>query len=110
MLRHAPFIAFILGLTSATTLFTGTLLGADAIGFQTLRDAQANVPVDVTAIKYAQNASFASVDDALDQLQNVAHVAGIEILYQLYGSVSTLKHNFTSAFTVSAIENGARFL
>ena len=31
------------------------------------------------------------------------------MLYQLYGSSSTPEHNFTSAFTASAIENGRVF-
>ena len=64
----ALFIAFFLGLTLAVSLFTGTLIGADAIGYQTLKEAMANIPVDIAASKTAKNANFSSVDGTLSSI------------------------------------------
>lgn len=99
------FIAFFLGLTLAVTLFTGTLLGADSLGYQTLQEAMAHIPVDVLAVNIAKNISFSSVEETLASVAPVQFVSRTEAMYIAGASAWMTAQNFTKAFTVTAIQN-----
>lgn len=99
------FIAFLLGLTLAVTLFTGTLLSADSLGYQTLQEAMAHIPVDVAATKTAKNITSSSVEETLASVSTVQHVSRTEAMYILGASVWMPAQNLTKAFTVTALQN-----
>jgi len=103
----ALFIAFFLGLALAVTLFTGTLLGADSLGYQTLQEAMTHIPVDVAASKNAKNISFSSVEETLTSISTVQYVSHVEAMYKLNASVLKSDQNLTTPFSIVALKNNS---
>jgi len=99
------FTAFFLGLTLAMTLFTGTLLGADSLGYQTLQEAMAHLPVDVAATKNAKNITLSSVEETLASVKTVQHVSRAEALYRASALAWMPSQNFTMSFTIAALQD-----
>ncbi|MBM4401399.1 MAG: hypothetical protein FJ045_05555, partial [Crenarchaeota archaeon] len=60
------FIAFFLGLTLAVSFFAGTVIGSDSVGYQTIKEAMTNIPVDFVETSVAKNVSSSDVDATLN--------------------------------------------
>lgn len=102
-------MAFFLGLTLAVALFTGTLIGTDSIGAQTVQAALANIPVDLVASRNvagtsanSTNFTSASIDSALASISTFQGVAHDEAMYRTSAQVFNFNKNFTSSFTASS--------
>ena len=110
----ALFLAFFLGLTLAVALFTGTLVGADAIGAQTLQTALTNVPVDIVSVKTAKNFTSSSIDTSLTSISTIQQTTGIEIsseaMYRISAQVWDLEKNFTASFPIIALSSNSALL
>lgn len=106
----ALFIAFFLGLTLAVSLFTGTLIGSDAIGAQTLQVALTNMPVDIVAAKNARNFTSSSVDASLASISAIQHITHTEAMYRISAQVWDLGKNFTASFPIIALSSSSALL
>lgn len=103
----ALFIAFFVGLTLAVSLFTGTLVGTDAIGAQTVQAALTNIPVDIVAAKSSKNVTSASVDASLASISTIPQITHVEAMYRLSAQVWDVDKNFTSSFPILALSDGS---
>ena len=110
----ALFLAFFLGLTLAVALFTGTWVGADAIGAQTLQTALTNVPVDIVSAKTAKNFTSSSIDTSLASISALQQSTGVEIsteaMYRISAQVVDLNENFTAFFPIIALSSQSTLL
>jgi ABC-type antimicrobial peptide transport system permease subunit len=104
----ALFIAFFVGLTLAVSLFTGTLIGTDAIGAQTVKAALINIPVDIVTTKSvvgtsanSTNFTSASIDASLASISKVQGVTHDEAMYRISAQVLDVNQNFTASFPSS---------
>ncbi|MFH0897058.1 MAG: hypothetical protein V1850_03290, partial [Candidatus Bathyarchaeota archaeon] len=102
----ALFIAFFLGLTLAVSLFTGTLIGTDAIGNQTVQAALNNIPVDLVAAKSVSltsaNFTSATINALLASISQVQGVTRDEAMYRISSQVQDVNNNFTASFPSSS--------
>jgi ABC-type antimicrobial peptide transport system permease subunit len=100
------FVAFFLGLTLAVSLFAGTIVGSDSVGYQTLAEAMTNVPVDLAETRIARNISSSEVGATLNSISTtVPNVAHTEAMYKLNISVQDANNGFTAPFTITALAN-----
>ena len=105
------FIAFFLGLTLAVSLFTGTIIGSDSVGYQTLEEAMTNIPVDLAETSIAKNVSSSEVGATLNSISTtVPSVAHTEAIYKISISVLDANNGFTAPFTITALSNTSALL
>ncbi len=70
------FIALFLGVTIATTLFAGTILGAEKVGFEMLDEAMDLVPVDIITADLVRDVTavdYSDLEEEIGQLENVVN-------------------------------------
>jgi ABC-type antimicrobial peptide transport system permease subunit len=102
----ALFVAFFLGLTLAVSLFTGTLIGTDAIGNQTVQTALNNMPVDLVASKSisgkSANFTSANIDASLASISSIQGITHDEAMYRISTKVLDVNKNFTASLPSSS--------
>ena len=103
------FIAFFLGLTLAVSLFTGILIGADAIGTQTLQAALTNIPVDIVSARDARNYT-SNIDASLASLSSISEVTHTEAMYKISAEVWDPNSNFTAPFSIVGLSSSSSLL
>ncbi|MCJ7631297.1 FtsX-like permease family protein, partial [Candidatus Bathyarchaeota archaeon] len=104
------FIAFFLGLTLAVSLFTGTLIGADAIGAETVKVALQNIPVDIVAVKNIKNFTSSNIEASLTSIQPIQGITHNEAMYRINARVFNVNKNFTLTFTIIVLSRTSALL
>jgi ABC-type antimicrobial peptide transport system permease subunit len=102
------FIAFFLGLVLAVSLFAGIIMGSDSIGYQTVKEAMINIPVDLSETRIASLSTINSseVESTLSSISaKVPYVVDAEAMYKFNVSVLNLNNNFTAPFVITALMN-----
>jgi ABC-type antimicrobial peptide transport system permease subunit len=99
------FMAFFTGLTLAVSLFTGTIIGTDAIGNQTVQAALTNIPVDMVTARSvvgtnanATNFTPSSIGALLAAISTVQGVTHDEAMYRFSAQILDVNKSFTSSF------------
>jgi len=97
------FLAFFLGLTLASTLFTGTLIGADSIGYQVLQNALTQVPVDFQASWTTRNLTGSTVEAAVASVETVSSISKVEPMYRTSILLYLPKENTTAPLLITGL-------
>jgi len=99
------FIALFLGVALSTTLFSGMLLGADAIGFETLNTALEQVPFDTVVSASTQNLTSINFLKVEGAVRSISYVTYTEKILRFSTPVYISYENATYTFTIVGVEN-----
>jgi len=101
------FVALFLGITIATTLFSGTMLGAEEVGFEMLEEAMSMVPVDIIVADLLRDVSAVNLSALEADIRSIDHVVATEQVIRWstmlnYINATNPEHNIE--FTIIALE------
>jgi len=104
------FIALFLGVTIATTLFAGTILGAEKVGFEMLDEALDLVPVDIITADLVRDITIVDYSDLeaeIDQLENVVSTQQVIRWESMINWVDYFNPENNVVFDIAAVEENS---
>ena len=104
------FIALFLGVTIATTLFAGTILGAEKVGFEMLDEAMDLVPVDIITADLVRDITvvdYSDLEAEISQLENVVSTQQVIRWDAMLNWVDYYNAENNVAFDIAAVEENS---
>jgi ABC-type antimicrobial peptide transport system permease subunit len=101
------FVALFLGIAIATTLFSGTMLGAEEVGFEMLEEAMGLVPVDIILADELRELFAMNISDLEADVRSMDGVVETEQVIRwsaLINYIDFMNPNNTVEFTIIALE------
>ncbi len=101
------FIALFLGIAIATTLFSGTLLGAEEVGIGMLEEAMGLVPVDIIVADLLRDVSAVDLSALEADINSMDHVVATEQVIRwssMLNYINATNPEYNIEFTIVALE------